>query len=159
MAKKDVFNGAKAGLRIYDVFVQAVAEEIGMERTLALINKVMEKGGTNTGNAMKKQAGIKKFDAKTALPLWKITPDNLGLSVKIVEESPERVFMKCTKCSVYDAAHELGMDNKTIESLCQVGGIKFTDAIVKQLNPNLTYRVVKFRSSPDDFCEEEIVLE
>jgi hypothetical protein len=32
-------------------------------------------------------------------------------------------------------------------------------ATAKQLNPNLSFRVTKFRSTPDDFCEEEIVLE
>ena len=82
MAKKDVFNGAKQGLGFMMFLFRQWPRKLASNGLLALINKVMEKGGTNTGNAMKKQAGIKKFDAKTALPLWKITPDNLGLSIK-----------------------------------------------------------------------------
>jgi len=53
----------------------------------------------------------------------------------------------------------MGMDAKTIENLvCRSGSIKLMDAMVKQLNPNLSVRIKKFRSSADDFCEEEIVL-
>jgi hypothetical protein len=52
----------------------------------------------------------------------------------------------------------LGMDGKTIEAMCRVSSIRFDDMRVKQLNPSLSLRLRKFRSAPDDFCEEEVVL-
>jgi hypothetical protein len=158
MAKKDVFNGVKVMGTVFNVFAQTVAEEIGMERTLALATKTMEKMGTMQGKMMKTQAGIKKSDAKTSASLLTPVIENLGVIVKIVEESPQRVVHKAIRCPMYAAAHELGMDNKTIESMCRAGSITMMDATVKQLNPKLSFHMLKFRSSPDDFCEEEIVL-
>jgi len=32
------------------------------------------------------------------------------------------------------------------------------NALFEQLDPNAVYQFKKFRSTPDDFCEEEIVL-
>jgi hypothetical protein len=159
MAKKDVFDTAKRMCMLSDVYGLAVAEEIGKERELALNTKVMEKMGANAGNTMKKQSGIKKFDAKTAWPAVKTTCDNLGIGVKVVEESPKKVAVKIGKCPVYEAGHECGIDNKTLESHCRSGSIRYLDVLVKQLNPNLTHRLVKYRSGPDDFCEEETVIE
>lgn len=158
MARKDVFNGVKAMGMGFNVFAQMVAEEIGIERTLALTTKAMEKMGTMQGKMMKEKAGIKTFDAKAAQTLMNNVIESFGYSIKTVEESPQRVVTKGIMCPMYAAAHELGMDNKTIETMCRAGVIRMMDASVKQLNPKLTARLVKFRSSPDDYCEEEIVL-
>jgi hypothetical protein len=49
------------------------------------------------------------------------------------------------------------MDDDTIEMWCRAGSIRSIDALVKQLNPDLVFRLVKFRSNSEDFCEEEIV--
>ena len=159
MANKDTFEGVKAGITMFDALLLGVAEEIGTERALALQSKVMEKIGTMQGKAIKKQVGDKKFDAKSAGTIVNPGIEKYGLTIKVVEDSPKRVLTKCTECTYYAAGHDLGIDNKTIEMFCRVGGIKSVDALVKQLNPKLSARVVKFRSSPEDFCEEEIALE
>jgi len=159
MANKDIFDGVKAGLMMYDALLLGVAEQFGMERAIALQSKVMEKIGTMQSKAIKKQVGDQKFDAKSAGALVNPGFEKYGLTIKVVEDSPKRVLTQCTECTYYAAGHELGIDDKTIEMFCRVGGIKSVDAIVKQLNPKLSARVVKFRSSPDDFCEEEIALE
>ena len=159
MPKQDTFDGVKAGLMMYDALLLGVAEQFGMERAVALQSKVMEKMGTIQGKAIKKQVGDKKFDAKSAGALVNPGIEQFGLTIKVVQDSPKRVLTQCTECTYYAAAHELGIDDKTIEMFCRVGGIKSVDAVVKQLNPKLSARVAKFRSSPDDFCEEEIVLE
>ena len=75
-----------------------------------------------------------------------------------LEESPKRVVFKSGKCPIYEAAQMVGLDAKTIEAMCRAGSLKFMDTAAKQLNPNLNYQIRKFRSGPDDFCEEEILL-
>ena len=158
MAIEDVFNGAKKALTLFDAYTNTVAQEIGMERAVSLMTKMCENMGAIQGKMMKEQAGIKEFDAKAAWSLLRTTPEGLGLSIEVLEESPERVVVKVGKCSVYEAAHMLGMDAKTIETMCRASSEKFMDTVAKQLNPNLSSRITKFRSAPDDFCEEEIVL-
>jgi hypothetical protein len=49
------------------------------------------------------------------------------------------------------------MDDDTIEMWCRAGRIRLIDVLVKQLNPDLVFRLVKFRPNSEDFCEEEIV--
>jgi hypothetical protein len=108
---------------------------------------------------MKQQAGAKEIDAKIAWSLLKTIPEELGLNFQIIEESPKRVVVRAGRCSIYEAAQALGIDNKSIETMCKFSSNRFDASLVKQLNPSLSYRVRKFRSSADDFCEEEITLE
>jgi hypothetical protein len=51
----------------------------------------------------------------------------------------------------------MGVDAETIETLCRSGPVRFMDAVTKQLNPNYSYQLQRFRSGADDFCEEVIV--
>jgi len=76
----------------------------------------------------------------------------------VVEESPQRVVVKAGKCSLYAAAQTMGMDAKTIEGMCHASPLRFMDTVAKQLNPNLSWQLRKFRSAPDDSCVEELVL-
>lgn len=158
MAIEDAFRGAKTALTLFDAYVNMVAQEIGMERAVALMTKMCESVGAMQGKMMKEQSGIKEFDAKAAWSLVKIFKDSLGESHEVLEESPQRVVVRNGRCPIYEAARTLGMEANTIETGCRAGPMKFMDTVVKQLNPNLNLRVRKFRSTPDDFCEEEIIL-
>jgi predicted ArsR family transcriptional regulator len=159
MAKQDTFDGVKAGLMMYDALLLGVAEQLGMERAVALQSKVMEKMGTTQGKAIKKQVGDKKFNAKTAWPLVNTVDESLGVSAKVMEESPNRVVFVNGRCPIYDAAYELGIDNKIIETMCRSGSVVFLDVMAKQLDPNLTVRLINHRTKPDGFCEHEIVMD
>ena len=65
---------------------------------------------------------------------------------------------KVGKSPIYESAQALGMDTKAIEASCRASCIKYMDAIAKQLNPNLSYQLTKFRSAADGYCEEVVVL-
>jgi hypothetical protein len=159
MAMEDKFDGAKTAFGFYFAYLNAVAQEMGMEKATALNAKVDETLGTMQGRMMKEQAGIKEFDAKTAgLQASDAIAEALGIRSEMIEGTPQKAVMKCGRCPVYEAAQMGGLDAKTIETLCRDGSLKFMDAMVKQLNPNLSYKLKKFRSAADDFCEEEIVL-
>jgi hypothetical protein len=159
MAIEDTFNGAKNVYTLYFAYQNMVAQEIGMERASALGTKMCEAMGAMQGKMSKEQAGIEEFDARTAYPLVKNFVESIGVSSKVIEESPQKVVDRGGRCPIYEAAQMMGLDGKAIETLvCCSGSIKFLDAMVKQLNPNLSVRIRKFRSSADDFCEEEIVL-
>jgi len=158
MATEDVFRGAKTALIFLNAYLNVVAQEIGMERAIALQTKMCESMGAMQGKMMKEQSGIKEFDAKAAWSLVKNLKESLGESYEVLEESPQRVVVSNGRCPIYEAARTLGMDAKTIETGCRAGPMRFMDAVAKQLNPSLNLRVRKFRSTPDGFCEEEIVL-
>lgn len=158
MAIEDVFNGAKTTFTFFFAYLNAVAQEIGMERAIAVDTKACETMGAIQGKMMRERSGMKEFDCKAAWSLVKTGPESLGITMEKLEESPQRVVSKMGRCPVYEAAQMLGMDAKTIETGCRAASIRFMDAVAKQLNPSLSFRLRKFRSAPDDFCEEEIVL-
>jgi Rod binding domain-containing protein len=156
--RDDVFNAAKTALMFYYAYSNTVAQEIGRERALGLITKMFEKMGAGQGKMMKEKAGSKEFDAKAAWPSFKTFPDTVGQDYEVVEESPQRVVARMSRCPLYEAARTLGMDASTIETFCRAGILRSADAMVKQLNPNLNVRLEKFRSTPDDFCDHAIIL-
>lgn len=160
MSIKDLFNGAKIAYTDFYSYFNTVVEEIGMERALKLLTKSDEARGVKTGKMIKEQSGVEEFDAKKAALKVINLAKGIGGIDDVIEESPQKVVTKTDsgKCPLYEAAKEVGIDNNTIEILCRAGSLRFLDTLVKQLNPDLSYRLKKFRSGANDFCVEEIVL-
>lgn len=158
MSMEDALNAAKNAFAFYGAYLNTVAQEIGLERALALNTKMLETMGAMQGKMVKEQARIEEADAKAAHSLTKGIPGSLGLAFEVLEESPTTVRLKCARCSVCEGWQMAGMDDKTRETVCRTGPIRFMDAAVKQLNPRLSYQLAKYRSALDDFCEEQIVL-
>jgi hypothetical protein len=158
MPNEDVFKGARSALTFLFAYQNAVAQEIGIERAIALQTRLSESMGARQGKMLKEQSGIKESDAKAALSLVKSLKESLGMTYEIVEENPQRVVIRTVRCPFFEAARMLGMDAKAIETGCRNGPMKMADSVVKQVNPGLNVRVRKFRSTPDGFCDEEIAL-
>lgn len=114
--------------------------------------------GAIQGQMLKGQAGDIEIDAKEAHEIMGTIRDGLGINAEVIEESPQAVIIKVGRCPVYEAAKMLGMDDKKIEDRCLKSSLALDNAVVKQLNPDLSVELRKFRSSADDFCEEAILL-
>ncbi|KPL70771.1 hypothetical protein ADN00_18010 [Ornatilinea apprima] len=82
----------------------------------------------------------------------------MGISSEIIEENSERIVLKTGRCPIYKATQAVGMDNEGIEVECQANAIYYKDVMLKQWDPNLSYRLWEFRSSADAHCIEEVVL-
>ena len=159
MSPGEALNAATRAFTMFNAYVQAVGQEIGQERAVGLVSKTFENMGVQQTRMMKQQSGIEEFDAKTAFSLLSNVPKTIGIQMEFVEESPQKVVAKSRKCPIYEAAHAMGIDHATIEHMCRSGPGRFMDVAARQLNPGLSYRLKKFKSGPDDFCEEEMVLE
>ena len=159
MASADTFNGAKNAFTFFYAYLNAVGQDIGMERAIALDAKMCEMMGTAQGQAMKAQAGLDEIDFAMAASLSVRSIDEaLGISSEVMEESAQRIAFKVGRCPVYEAAQALGMDGASIEAMCRASSLRYMDTMIKQLNPHLSYRLSEFRSSADDYCVEEVVL-
>jgi len=159
MAIENTFNGAKNALTLMQAYFLAVAQEIGLEQAVALDTKVCEAMGSAQGKMMKEQAGMKEIDAKSAASMASDSiREGFGITSEVIEESTQKVVVRCLRCPVYEANQMVGIDTEAMETQCRASSIKYMDAMVKQLNPNLSYKLRKFRSGPEDFCKEEILL-
>ena len=158
MATQDAINAARFAYAAYDAFLAGVAQEMGMERTLALQAKAMESMGVAQGQMLKEQTGIEQADAQTVYAVLSQMLDGIGFITEVLEAGPQRIAFKAGQCPIFEAAQVVGFDRATVEAICRSGGICFMDAVTRQLNPNLCYRLHAFRSSADDACVEEIVV-
>ena len=155
---EDVFNGAMAGFVFFEGFRNEVAEEIGEEKTLSLMDKMSISLGKMQGKILKSQARsdkIKKVTPSIARSLIGVIFAGLGMETETLNETPEKFSLNVKRCPVYEAGKLMGLVD---ENLCRHGAVKFMDNVVKQLNPNLSYELKNFRTSSDDCCQEEIVL-
>ncbi len=160
MTVEHTFNGAKSGMTCMYAYLNSVAGEIGMEKALALDTKTSQDLGAAQGMMIKEQAGTEEVNLKTAEKMLSdMIEESFGITSEVAEENPNIITCKMGRCSVYEAAEMLGMDNNAIEACCRAGAINFMDSAAKQLNPNLSYKLTRFRSSADDCCEESVVLE
>jgi hypothetical protein len=160
MAIEDTFKGARNAFTINFKYLNEVAQEIGLERAVALHTKVCEAMGATQGKMIKKRSKMKEIDAKSAHPLARsVIEEGFGISSEVMDESPEEVVLKLGKCPVYEACVIVGLNAEAIETLCRSSSCGFMDTMIKQLNPKLNYQVRKFRSDADSFCEEAIVMD
>ena len=159
MAHTDTLRGAQNAFTFFYAYFNAVAEEIGMDRAIALDAHVNEMMGMAQGQAIKSQVGLEEIDLATASALANASiEEGMGIRSEVIEESAERIVSKCGRCPVYEGAQAVQMDNVTIEALCRATSLPYMDALVKQWNPNFSYRLREFRASAEGNCVEEIVI-
>ena len=157
MAIEDTYNGAASAMTFMNAYIKTVAEEIGMDRAVGLLNKMCESMGAMQGKILKEKAGDEELDVAAAWSLVKRVPEGIGIGAEVIKENSEEIVVKMGRCPLYSAGQMLGMDNNTIETMCRNGPARLMDTITKALNPNLSYELRKFRSGEEDFCEEAII--
>lgn len=157
MTIEDTYSGATSAMTFMNAYIKTVAEEIGMDRAVSLLTKMCESMGAMQGKMLKEKAGAEELDAVAAWSLVKTVPEGIGIGAEVIKESPNEIVFKTGRCPLYSAGQMLGLDNNTIETMCRSGAARLMDTITKELNPNLSYQLRKFRSGEDDFCEEAII--
>ncbi len=157
MKTEATFNGVKNGLMFLNAYHNKVAQEIGQERALELEAMSSTEMGTAQGMMLKEQIGQNNVDAISAAKIiFKYLEQELGIISVVKEESPDKVVYSCGRCPVFESYEMFGADNKDIETACRASALGFMDSLVKQLNPELNYGLIRFRSGADDSCDEVI---
>ena len=157
MAIEDTYNGAASAMTFMNAYIKTVAEEIGMDRAVSLLTRMCESMGAIQGKILKEKAGAEELDAIAAWSLVKSVPEGIGIGAEVIKESPKEIVFQTGRCPLYTAGQSLGLDNNAIETMCRNGAARLMDTMTKELNPNLSYELRKFRSGADDFCEEAII--
>ena len=160
MASQEAFNAAAFAYAGNLAVLGAAAQIMGMDKTIELDALVYGKLGAAQGQQLKAQAGIEgNADLQTTFTVLSQVITTLGIEYEVIESSPEMIAMKIGKCPIYAGAEAVGWENKQIAVTCGAAAMGFLDAAAKQFNPKLTWRMRTFRSSPEDACVEELVLE
>jgi hypothetical protein len=156
MAREDAFDAAKAAFGMYGGFLKDVAQEIGMEKALALYAKQGQPFGAMMAGMTKEQLGDKEFDVKTFASVLSGGYQMIGLAYEI-EENPASLKITVSQCPIYEGLKSAGLEDKTIELLCSgMSAAEFAEE--KKVFPQLSM-CLKFRSAPEQPCVEEYALE
>jgi hypothetical protein len=160
VSTRDTFRGAKSGLVFLFAYQNAVAQEIGLQRAMALNTQMVQALGTAQGKDLGERIDVRKVPPQLAASLaGEFLERTLGIDSRGAEGSGGEAVIHVGRCPVYEAAEALGLDNAAIEALCRTGSIPYMDALVKQFNPDLGYHLSEFRTSATAPCLEEIAVD
>lgn len=158
---ESTFNGAKTAYLSCFSYINMLIEKEGIEQAFALMSQSDKPRGINVGKEIKAEAGGKDFTVKETLEtITEMAKDIGGIDILLELTDAKAVTLtKFGNCPVYEAAKQIGMDDKTIEAMCRASSLVFLDNVVNQLNPKLRYSVSHFRSEEYGGCIEEIILD
>ena len=75
-------------------------------------------------------------------------------TAELVEASPERTVLRCTKCTLWERYKELEVDSEL--AVCEVAHQALWEEGLKIINPKLTHKLTKAMPRGDPYCEEVI---
>lgn len=156
MTEEQVFQATRKVYALYGAFFKAVAQEVGIEKALALHAHAHEEQGIASAKLIKEKMGDARFDIQRLGSVLRESNLSIGIGSELVRASASSALFKNSQCPMYDGYRMGGLDNETAEALCQKGAAAKLGTMLKQIDPRITYRLRYYRLKPDETCEEEI---
>jgi hypothetical protein len=155
MSKKDSYNATKQTFQVYGGFFKEAAQEMGMEKALALHGNQGKPLGAALAGMLREELGRKKLNFAAietvmtkALQSWGMTP--------AYEKKRGILKVKHAHCPIYDGLSSVGFDHQTIEMMChRMAALEYDE--IKQAFPQLS-ACVKVRASAEEPCIEEFAI-
>jgi hypothetical protein len=159
MPNEEVFEAAKKIYSLYGSFFKTVAQEVGLEKALALHTQAHEEQGITSGKLLKEKMGEGAIDLQKLGSVLRESNLSIGIESVLDNANSSSALFKNYRCPMYDGYRMGGLDDETAEALCQKGATAKLGTMLKHLNPNINYRLKYYRLKPDEACEEEILLD
>jgi hypothetical protein len=103
--------------RIVGPLVRAFAEELGQERTLAIVRRVVAELARQAGADLARTLGQQSLEAfASILGRWS---ENDALELEVIEQSPDRLSFNVVRCRFAEMYRELGMADLGASLSCQ----------------------------------------
>ncbi|MCW4035929.1 MAG: hypothetical protein NWE75_01930 [Candidatus Bathyarchaeota archaeon] len=147
MSREEVFNAAAGMMMMYGNFLKEVAEEIGMERTVALHKRHGESTGAMIVNELQKLEGF-NTEALGAIMDQMYRP--MGIINIEFEAAPDSLVVKNGMCPIYTGWKIAGLDDETIDKLC-INREGAVNAAISEAFPEVTARHTR-RTKPEGYC-------
>ena len=157
MIKEEVFQATKKIYGLYGAFFKTVAQEVGIEKALALHTHAHEEQGIASGKMLKEKMGDQGLDIQRLASVLRESNLSIGIDSELAHANSSSALFRNSRCPIYDGYRMGGLEDETAEALCQKGATAKLGSMLKQLGPNITYRLKHYRVKPDQSCEEEIL--
>jgi hypothetical protein len=160
MDTDDASHPALKDFNLLNAYLGRIGRYQGMGKALALDAEILTALGAAEGKSVKERTGLDEVDIHTAREvLVQDLEDTLGIQVEITRETPVQVSFRIRRCPIYESARALGMEGSTIEAICRAGAVGYMNAMARQLNPKLRFRLERFRSDDGEPCQGTIRLD
>ena len=156
MVKEEAYNAAKYVFSRYGRYFKDTAEIIGVDKAIDIYTKFGEQDGEISAKMLATEWKDKELNLDAIGKMWVDYYESFGYENKITV-SPTSVLFRMDKCPFYAGFIEAGVKHEHIERMCRGSNHRFGSKL-KQFDSNAGSQVVRFRSGPDDYCEEEITL-
>ncbi len=156
MTDEQVFTATRKIYALYAAFFKAVAQEIGMEKALALHASAHEEQGIASGKLIRDKIGSEPFDLEKLGSILQQSNLSIGINCQMAQATASCALFKNAQCPMYDGYRMGGLDDETAEELCQRGAPAKLGTMLRQIDPRIKYHLKYYRRKPDEACEEEI---
>jgi len=155
--ERDRVDGTKRAYALWFSYILSASRDLGSDKTVELIAKVANRRGRADGAELKEKLGIRNNDLNSALKVYAKFMSDSGAEVKILCAEDTKAIMKIDSCPIFEGFRSAGMTCDWLtETMCKTLTLPLLQAIVNEVNPNLRIKIQKYRSSPEDFCLEEL---
>jgi hypothetical protein len=158
MIREEVFQATKKVFGLYGAFFDVVAQEMGIEKALSLHVRAHETLGIKAGKALCEVVGTAGCDIHKLGAILRESNLSIGIESELKHADATSAVFHNLQCPLYEGYRMGGLDEHTAEVLCQLGAPAKLGSTLRQLNPNLTHRITRYRTRLDEPCEEEITL-
>jgi hypothetical protein len=156
MGSEAAFNAAKGAFSMYGALLKDVAQDIGMEKALALHARRGEDFGAMTAGMIRDALGDDEFNMQAVASVLSGAAKEMGLVAEI-EATPNSATMKISQCPIYEGCKVAGWSHEEIGTMCKrLAAAEASE--IKKTYPQLS-ACVTFRSASDESCVEEFVWE
>ena len=158
MISEEAYVAARMAITGCGTFLRNIAHEIGLDKTLKIFLHQTEQFVRE-----QRVPRIKRLHESGQLDLNDLAAQferywRMGGYDAEVKATPTSTITTTKQCPLYDGFLAAGIDHNTIEVFCR-GKDEAGDAIYKRhLGPYAGLKMRKFRSGPDDYCIEEVIL-
>lgn len=159
MARQESTSGVHRAYAVLFAYIIATIEEMGSEKAFTLLSKVVEERGKEDGKALIRKLGIQETDLDAGLAVYSAFLTDGGISHQI-EKTGQQTLIRIQKCPMYTAYYSSGLAcDWLVEAMCKNVALPLVTSVLKQVNPKFKAKIRRFKTSSDDYCLEELVLE
>jgi hypothetical protein len=147
---------AQSFIGAYSAIIQLAGPHVGEEKLIELNNMVQGGGGKTAFPQIKEGFNIPVEDAIGAANLIDVVTElQMGTEFEAerVEETPERVVVRTTKCPWGTWNKENASWAKPEYMICTEGHQAWGEEGLKAVNPKLTHKMTKSMMKGDPYCE------
>lgn len=159
MARQEDTTGVHRAYAVLFAYIIATIEELGSEKAFTVLSKVVEERGKADGRALIRRLGIQGTDLDAGLTVYSAFLTDGGIPHR-VEKTKDKALIRISQCPMYTAYYSSGLAcDWLVEAMCKNVALPLVTSVLKQVNPQFKAEIRRFKTSSEDYCLEELVLE